>query len=207
MLALGIAQYGIQQALERGFFQLVDAGHRFTDGGVGWNTAVKQLIEADQQQRLDITVGGLEGFLQQLLGDQGQAWLPACSAEGQILGQATVTRLNLVQQRRQAAAQRSLAGQHAGQGAGGSETWVHCPSTRPGANCSRRLLYRSLKLSALPPGSCRRVRRNAPTPQATVRPDLSAARMLPGWPCPSPSAAACTLMASPPSVLWQIGQG
>ncbi len=71
---------------------------------MGRDACVEQLIEADQQQRFDITVGGFEGFLQQLLGNQGQAWLPACGAKGQVLSQATVALLNLIQQRRQASA-------------------------------------------------------------------------------------------------------
>src|SRR5690606_6720536 len=157
--------------------------------------------EADQQQRLDIDVGGLQRLLQQLAEQQLQAWLPACGAEGEVLGQRAVARLDFVQQRRQAAAERGLAGQHGAQGAGGRQTWAHAPSTWPAANCSRRLLNRSAKASALPPGSCRRVRRSAPSPQATSRPWRSAARISPGVARPSASSAPCTLSTSPARVV------
>lgn len=70
-VALSIAQHGIQQALEGGLLQLVDAGDGLADRRVGWDARVKKLVEADQQQGFDIMVGGLEGLLQQLLGNQG----------------------------------------------------------------------------------------------------------------------------------------
>src|SRR5690606_41325362 len=63
-LALGAAQYGIEQALGPGLLQLVDAADGFADGRMRWYAGVEQLVEADQQQCLDIAVGGLEGFLQ-----------------------------------------------------------------------------------------------------------------------------------------------
>ena len=113
-VALGIAQHGIQQALEGGLFQLVDAGDGLANRRVGRDARVKELVQADQQQGFDVMVGGFEGFLQQLLGNQGQAWLPAGGAEGQVLSQAAIARVDPVQQRRQAAAQRSLARQHRG---------------------------------------------------------------------------------------------
>ncbi len=74
--ALGAAQHGIEQALGPGFLQLVGATDGLADGGVGRDAGVEQLVEAHQQQRLDIGVGGLEGFLQQLGRQRRQPWLP-----------------------------------------------------------------------------------------------------------------------------------
>jgi len=48
MVALGIAQHAIEQTLERGFLQLVDTGHRLTDGGMRGDTGMQQLIQTDQ---------------------------------------------------------------------------------------------------------------------------------------------------------------
>ncbi|MNJ51899.1 hypothetical protein D3C77_472150 [compost metagenome] len=95
--ALGAAQHGIEQALGPRLLQLVGAAYGFADGGVGRNAGVEQLVEADQHQRLHIGISGLERLLQQLCGQQVEAWLPACGAERQVLGQATVAFINLVQ--------------------------------------------------------------------------------------------------------------
>ncbi|MNC72261.1 hypothetical protein D3C75_1232910 [compost metagenome] len=65
-LTLGAAQYSVEQGLGPWFFQLVGAPHGFADGRVGRDSGVKQLIQPHQQQRLDIGIGGLERFLQQL---------------------------------------------------------------------------------------------------------------------------------------------
>ncbi|MNJ48860.1 hypothetical protein D3C77_440660 [compost metagenome] len=100
-LALRAAQHGVEQGLGPGLFQLVGATHGFTQGGMGRNAGVEQLIQTYQQQRLDIGIGLLERLLQQALGQGRQPWLPACGAECQVLGQATVTQLDLVQLRRQ----------------------------------------------------------------------------------------------------------
>ena len=89
------------------------------------DAAVQQLIEAYQQQRFHVLVGSLEGLFQQFVGQQLQTRLPACGAEGQILCQGAVVVFDLVQLRRQAAAQRSLAGEHGSQGAGGGQARVH----------------------------------------------------------------------------------
>ncbi|MNQ98230.1 hypothetical protein D3C85_1139120 [compost metagenome] len=139
-LALGVAQHGIEQALGPGFLQLVRTADGLANGGVGGNSGVEKLVQADQQQGFHVLVGSLEGLLQQAFGQRGEAWLPARGAEGQILGQGAIAGLHLVQLRRQAAAQGGLAGKDRGQGAGGGETRVHVPSTLPTANCSRRLL-------------------------------------------------------------------
>jgi len=125
VLALGAAQHGVEQALGPGLFQRAGAADRFADGRVLGDAAVQQLVETDQQQRLDILVGGLEGLFQQLVRQQLQARLPACGAEGQVLRQGSVMVLDLVQLRRQAAAQRGLAGQHGGQGTRRGQTWIH----------------------------------------------------------------------------------
>ncbi|MNT82141.1 hypothetical protein D3C72_2218270 [compost metagenome] len=89
------------------------------------DAGVEQLIQADQQQGFDIGVGLLERLLQQTLGQGREPWLPACGAERQVLGQATVTHFDLVQLRRQRAVQRSLAAEYCRQGAGGCQTWIH----------------------------------------------------------------------------------
>ncbi|MNO84600.1 hypothetical protein D3C76_759460 [compost metagenome] len=158
---LGAAQHGIEQGLGPRFFQLVGAANGLADGCVCRNARVEQLVQADQQQCLHIGIGGLERLLQQLRGQQVEARLPAGGAERQVLGQATVAFIDLVQLRRQRAVQRGLATEYSGKGTGGGEARVHWPSTLPAANFSRRLLNRSLKFSALPPGSCRRVRLKA----------------------------------------------
>ncbi len=176
--ALGAAQHGIEQPLGPGLLQLVHAADGFADGGMGRNTGMQQLIEADQQQCFDITVGGLERLLQQFVGQPRQARLPARGTKGQFLGQTAITGVHLAEDLRQAATQRRLARQHDAQRTGRRQTRIHWPRTRPGANCSRRLLYRSPKPSGLPPGSCRRARHRAPLPQATVSPS----RMRPGSP-------------------------
>ncbi|MCY1188287.1 hypothetical protein D9M73_293730 [compost metagenome] len=98
---LRAAQYGIEQGLGPGLFQLVGATHGFADRGVGRDAGVEQLIETDQQQRFDIGVGSLERFLQQLGRQRRQARLPASGAKRQILGEAAITVFNLVQLRRQ----------------------------------------------------------------------------------------------------------
>ncbi|ERO62368.1 hypothetical protein P308_00125 [Pseudomonas piscis] len=100
-LTLGAAQHGIEQALGPGFLELVGTTDGLADGGVGRDAAVEQLVQAHQQQRLDIGVGRLEGLLQQLRGQQFEARLPAGGAEGQVLGQAAITLLDLVQLRGQ----------------------------------------------------------------------------------------------------------
>ncbi|MOA41373.1 hypothetical protein D3C78_1633240 [compost metagenome] len=63
-LALGTAQHGIDQALGRGLLQLVDAADRFADRRVGGDACVEQLIQADQQQRLEVLIARLERLLQ-----------------------------------------------------------------------------------------------------------------------------------------------
>ncbi|MNP46763.1 hypothetical protein D3C76_1407830 [compost metagenome] len=100
-LALRAAQYGIEQGLGPGFFQLFGTAYGFTDGGMGRDAGVEQLIQADQQQGFDIGVGLLERLLQQTLGQGREPWLPACGAKRQVLGQATVTHFDLVQLRGQ----------------------------------------------------------------------------------------------------------
>ncbi|MNH15266.1 hypothetical protein D3C79_748770 [compost metagenome] len=99
--ALRAAQYGIEQGLGPGLFQLVGTANRFTDCRMSGNAGVEQLIQADQQQGFDIGVGLLERLLQQTLGQGREPWLPACGAERQVLGQATVTHFDLVQLRGQ----------------------------------------------------------------------------------------------------------
>ncbi|MNI75899.1 hypothetical protein D3C73_1320850 [compost metagenome] len=96
---LRAAQYGIEQGLGPRLFQLVGATHGFANRGVWRDAGVEQLVETDQQQCLDIGVGGLERFLQQLGRQRRQARLPASGAEGQVLGEAAITVLDLVQLR------------------------------------------------------------------------------------------------------------
>ncbi len=98
---LGAAQHGVEQGLGPGLFQLVGATHGFTDGGMGRNPGVEQLIETNQQQRFDIGVGCLERLLQQLGRQRRQTRLPASGAERQVLGEAAITVFNLVHLRRQ----------------------------------------------------------------------------------------------------------
>ena len=95
--ALCVAQHGVQQAFGPRFFQLVGATHGFTDGGVRGNAGVEQLIQADQQQGLDVGVCCFERLLKQLVGQRGQAWLPACRAECEVLGQAAVADFDFIQ--------------------------------------------------------------------------------------------------------------
>ena len=94
---LGATQYGIQQRLGPRLFQLVGAPDCFTDGGVGRDARVEQLIEADQQQCLDIGIDAFEGLLQEFCRQCGQSWLPASSTEGQVLSQTAITGLDFVQ--------------------------------------------------------------------------------------------------------------
>ncbi|MDT4854307.1 hypothetical protein FQZ97_886040 [compost metagenome] len=61
---------------------------------------MEKLIQADQQQGFHVLVGSLERLLQQAFGEHRQARLPACGAEGEVLGQGAVARLHLVQLRR-----------------------------------------------------------------------------------------------------------
>ncbi|MNZ84325.1 hypothetical protein D3C78_1030770 [compost metagenome] len=130
-LALGAAQHGVEQALGPALLQLVGAAHGLADGGVRRDARVEQLVQADQQQRLDVAVAGLERLLQQARGEGGQARLPARRAKGQLLGEATVTRCDLFQLCRQRAAQRGAAGEYGGQRAGGGEAGagVHWPGS------------------------------------------------------------------------------
>ena len=116
---LGAAQHGIQQALGPGFLQLVRAADRFANGGMRRNAGIEQLVQADEKQRLHIAIRRLERLLQQLLGQQRQARLPAGGAEGQLLHQSAITGFDALEQRRQAAAQRGAALQHRRQGLGG----------------------------------------------------------------------------------------
>ena len=125
-LALCITQHRVEQGFGPGFFQLVSAAHGFANGGVGRNAGVQQLIQTHQQQRLDISVGGLERFLQQLVGQRRQTWLPTGGTECQILGQAAITCLNLVQLQRQRAVERCFAVQDCSQCLGGGQTRIHC---------------------------------------------------------------------------------
>jgi hypothetical protein len=64
--ALGAAQHGVEQGLGPRLFQLVGATDGFADCRVGRHAGVEQLIQAHQQQRLDIGVRRLERLLQQL---------------------------------------------------------------------------------------------------------------------------------------------
>ncbi|MNK91530.1 hypothetical protein D3C87_1116290 [compost metagenome] len=123
--ALGVTQHRVKQAFGPRLLQLVRATHRFADGGVGRHAGVEQLIETDQQQRLDVGIRSFERLLQQLLGQCRQAWLPARSAEGQILSEAAITILDLVQLRRQRAVERSFSAQDSGECLGGGQTRVH----------------------------------------------------------------------------------
>ncbi|MNP75406.1 hypothetical protein D3C76_1724630 [compost metagenome] len=91
-----------------------------------WRDAgVEQLVETDQQQCLDIGVGGLERFLQQLGRQCRQAWLPARGTERQVLGEAAITVLDLVQLRRQGTVERSFSAQDSGKCLGGGQTRIH----------------------------------------------------------------------------------
>ncbi len=123
--ALSITQHSVEQCLGPGFFQLVGATDGFTNGGMGRDTGIEQLIETDQQQRFDIGVGGLERLLQQLGRQCRQAWLPACGAEGQVLGKAAITVLDLVHLRWQRTVERGFAAQDSGKCLGGGQTRVH----------------------------------------------------------------------------------
>ncbi|MNV36414.1 hypothetical protein D3C71_1278890 [compost metagenome] len=123
--ALSVTQHGVEQGFGPRLFQLVGATDGFADGGMGRNAGVEQLVEADQQQRLDIGVSGLEWFLQQLGRQRRQTRLPASGAERQILGETAITVLDLVQLRRQRAVERSFSAQDSGECLGGGQTRVH----------------------------------------------------------------------------------
>ena len=142
MLALRAAQYRIEHALGPGLFQRLGAADGFIDGGVGRDTREQQLVEANQQQRVQVPVGGLEWLLQQGCSQAIQALEPACSTEGELLGQALVPFVHMLQLGRQAGAQGGLAGHDRDQRVGCGQAWAHRPlsSCRPGANCSRRAL-------------------------------------------------------------------
>ncbi len=122
---LGAAQYGVKQGFGPGFFQLVGATHGFTDGCVSGHAGIEQLIEADQQQRLDVSIRRLEGFLQQLGGQRRQARLPTGGAKGQVLGETAIAVFYLIQLRRQRTVQRSLTVEYGSESLGGSQTRVH----------------------------------------------------------------------------------
>ncbi|MNI20292.1 hypothetical protein D3C73_737660 [compost metagenome] len=94
--ALSVTQNRIEQGLGPRLFQLVGATDRLANRGMGRDAGVEQLIEADQQQRLNIGIGSLEWLLQQLGRQRRQTWLPACGAERQVLGEAAITVLDLV---------------------------------------------------------------------------------------------------------------
>ena len=100
---LGAAQHGVEQRFGPWLFQFVGAAHGFADGGVGRDAGVKQLVEADQQQRLDIGVRSLEWLLQQLGRQCRQTRLPTCGAKRQVLSETAVAVFNLVHLRRQRA--------------------------------------------------------------------------------------------------------
>jgi len=123
--ALSITQHGVEQGLGPGLFQLVGATDGFTDGGMGRDAGVEQLIKADQQQRLDIGVGSLERFLQQLGRQCRQARLPARGAEREVLSEAAIAVFDLVQLRWQRTVQRGFSVQDSGECLGGGQTWVH----------------------------------------------------------------------------------
>ncbi|MOA06307.1 hypothetical protein D3C78_1259380 [compost metagenome] len=124
-LALSITQHCVEQRLGPGLFQLVGATDGFTDGGMGRDAGIEQLIETDQQQCLDIGVGGFEWFLQQLGRQCRQARLPARGAKGQVLGEAAITVLDLVHLRRQRTVERGFSAQDSGKCLGGGQTRVH----------------------------------------------------------------------------------
>ena len=63
-VALGVAQHGVEQAFGPGLFQLVGAANGFANGRVGRHPRVQQLVQAHQQQRFNVGIGGLKGFLQ-----------------------------------------------------------------------------------------------------------------------------------------------
>jgi hypothetical protein len=123
--ALGITQHCVEQGLGPRLFQLVGATHGFADGGVCRDAGVEQLIEADQQQRFDIGVGGFKWFLQQLGRQRRQTRLPARGTEGQVLSETAVTVLDLVQLRGQRTVERRFAAQDSGECLGGGQTRVH----------------------------------------------------------------------------------
>ncbi len=62
-VTLGVAQHGIEQPFCPGLLQLLRAAHGFTNGGMRRNPGVEQLVQADQQQGLDIAVRCLEWLL------------------------------------------------------------------------------------------------------------------------------------------------
>ncbi|MNF75747.1 hypothetical protein D3C84_578270 [compost metagenome] len=123
--ALSVTQHSVEQRLGPGFFQLVGATDGFTNGGMGRDTGVEQLIETYQQQRLDIGVGSLERLLQQLGRQRRQTWLPARGAERQVLGKAAITVLDLVQLRRQRTVERGFSVQDGSECLGGGQTRIH----------------------------------------------------------------------------------
>ncbi|MNX96948.1 hypothetical protein D3C86_1292930 [compost metagenome] len=61
--ALSVTQHGVEQGFGPRLFQFVGATDSLTDSGVSRNAGVEQLVEANQQQRLDIGVSGLKWFL------------------------------------------------------------------------------------------------------------------------------------------------
>jgi hypothetical protein len=122
---LRAAQYRVEQGLGPGLFQLVGATDGFTDGGVGRDAGVEQLVEADQQQRFDIGVGRLERLLQQPGRQRRQSWLPARGAERQVLGETAIAVFDLVQLRWQRTVERGFSAENSGECLGGGQTRIH----------------------------------------------------------------------------------
>ncbi|VVM93973.1 hypothetical protein PS645_02930 [Pseudomonas fluorescens] len=122
---LGAPQHGVEQGLGPRLFQLVGTADGFADSGVGRHAGVEQLVQTYQQQRLDIGVRSLEGFLQQLRRQRRQSWLPAGGAEGQILSEAAIAVFNLVHLRGQRTVEGGFSVEYSRQGLGGSQTRVH----------------------------------------------------------------------------------
>ncbi len=89
-IALEAAQHAIDQVGCPGLFDMACDFHRFTNCSVVGDACVQQLVEAEQQQSLHITVFGAQGFVQQAFGIGLQLRIKAAGAKTQFLQQCAV---------------------------------------------------------------------------------------------------------------------
>ena len=88
-----LPQDTVDQSNRPTFTQFLRGTRGLIDRGMVCHPQIEQLIESEQQQGGDVTILGLEWFLQQLLQQPLQAWQPAHDPVTELLNQTAVTGL------------------------------------------------------------------------------------------------------------------
>ena len=85
LFALGIAQYPVEQTAQGIGLEQTTTIDCLRQGGMGWNAGIKELVETDQQQKVERTLFALERLAHQFADYGFQTREPAQGAKTELL--------------------------------------------------------------------------------------------------------------------------